>query len=69
VTVSRDAIESEGRRLLWGDIRQVAIEDGCLVVTPARGAVLRQRVSLIPNVEILGALVGVDPAKMRLAYR
>jgi hypothetical protein len=68
VTVSKEAVVSNGRRIAWVDVREASVKQGGLIVTPLSGAPLNVRVSLIPNVEVLGTLIGVDPATMSLAY-
>jgi hypothetical protein len=66
VTVSRNGIEAGGRRLAWGAVANVVVKDGRLIVTPREGAALKVKASKIPNIEQLGALIGVDPARMDL---
>ncbi len=68
VTASKTAIESDGRRLAWADVANVVVKDGRLVVTPRSGKPMKVRTSKIPNIELLGALIGVSPSKMDLEY-
>jgi hypothetical protein len=67
VTTSKAAIQSGGRQIAWGDVRDVVVKQGCLVVTPLSGPPLRVAVDRIPNVEVLGSLIGVAPATMDLS--
>jgi hypothetical protein len=68
VTVSKEAIAGDGLRIAWTDVRDAVVKQGCLIVTPLSGKPLNVRVTRIPNVEVLGTLIGVDPASMDLAY-
>lgn len=68
VRASREEIEAHGRRIRWKDVRDAAVKDGRLILTPADGRPLKVRVSKIPDVEMLGALMGIEPAKMDLVY-
>ncbi len=68
VTVSKEAIESGNRRLAWGQVANVVVKDGRLVATPRDGRPLKVRTSQIPNVELLGVLIGLNPGTMDLEY-
>jgi len=69
VTVSKQAIHCGGREIAWGSVSNVAVKDGRLVVTPKDGtSPVKVRASRIPNIEQLGAVIGVDPNGMDLLY-
>jgi hypothetical protein len=68
VTVSKEAIESGGRRLAWTEVANVSVKNGRLLATPKSGKPLKVRTSNIPNVELLGVLIGLGPSKMDLEY-
>ncbi len=67
VTVNREEIASAGRRIAWSAVNSVLIERGVLVIKPKAGEGLEVRVSRIPNVEQLAALIGVDLSEYMLA--
>jgi hypothetical protein len=68
VVVSRDAIVAKGHRVAWREVREVVVKDGRLIVTLKQGRSIKVRASRIPNVEMLGSLIGVDPRMMDLIY-
>ncbi|MEO7110889.1 MAG: DUF6585 family protein [Polyangiaceae bacterium] len=69
VHVSNKLLEADKRRLEWDAIRNVVVTDGSLVVNPKEGEPVKIRVSLIPNVDLLCALIGVKYTRSDLAYR
>jgi hypothetical protein len=68
VTVSREGVVAGGLALAWSAVQDVGVKRGRLVVTPKGGSPLQVRASTIPNIELLGMLIGVDPTGMDLAY-
>lgn len=68
VSVSKRHVRIDGRDVAWSETANVVVKDGKLVVTPRDGSPLKARVSKIPNVTVLGALIGVPPNKMDLLY-
>ena len=69
VTVSRASIAIGSHRLAWSAVGNVAVKKGRLTITPRDGgSPIELRASKIPNLEQLGALIGVDPGTMELTY-
>jgi hypothetical protein len=68
VTVSREGVAARGRQLPWGAIGNVDVKDGRLVIAPRNGEKIEVRASRIPNIELLGELIGVNPVAMDLTY-
>jgi hypothetical protein len=68
VSASRDAIEAGGQRLAWSAVSNVMVKNGRLIITPNHGRPIKVRVSNIPNVEMLGSLIGVSPVAMDFTY-
>ena len=69
VTVSRESIAIGSHRVPWSGVGKVAVKKGRLTVTPRDGSSpIEMRASKIPNLEQLGALIGVDPGTMELTY-
>jgi hypothetical protein len=68
VSASRDAIEAGGHRLAWSEVGNVVVKNGRLIVTPKQGRPIKVRASRIPNIEMLGSLIGVSPAAMDFTY-
>jgi hypothetical protein len=68
VSASREAIEAGGERLAWSAVGNVMVKNGRLIITPKHGKPIRVRVSNIPNVEMLGTLIGVSPVAMDFTY-
>jgi hypothetical protein len=68
VTVSKEAIVLAGRSIVWTQVASVNVKDGRLVITREGGATTQVKVKNIPNIEALGALIGVDPTSMDLEF-
>jgi hypothetical protein len=69
IRVSTQRLEADKHRLDWSAIRNVVVTDGSLVVNPKEGEPFKIRVSSIPNVDLLCALIGVKYTRTDLAYR
>jgi hypothetical protein len=68
VTVSRTGIQITGQNVAWADVANVVVKKGRLTVTLKSGAVLRETVWKIPNIELLGAVIGISRSDMDLVY-
>jgi hypothetical protein len=61
VTIQRqNGLQMDGKLYAWGAIQDVKLDDGLLKVTLRTGQKHETRVSAIPNVEILGQIIGVS---------
>ena len=70
VTVARTGgLTLSGTTYAWTDIRNVQVEYGRLTVTLRDGKKHEVRVSMLPNVELLGRLIGVKFNSGNLAYQ
>jgi len=52
----------------WGDILNIKVFNGRFQVSLRNGQHAELRASAIPNIELLGQLIGVDPLQMLLVY-
>ena len=52
----------------WGDIQNIQVHSGRFQLSLRNGQHAEARASAIPNIELLGQLIGVDPIQMQLVY-
>lgn len=66
----QNGIRVGGKQLAWGDIMDVKVKQGSLVVTMKDSSLFggyhTARASTIPNIEVLCELIGVDPTSIEL---
>ena len=69
VTVQRAAgLTLGGQHYAWADILNIQVYSGRFQVSLRNGQHTELRASAIPNIELLGQLIGVDPVTMQLVY-
>lgn len=70
VTVQQnDGIQLGSHRYAWGDVQDIEVKDGRLKLTLNNGKHDEIRVPEIPNFELLGRLIGMDPYTFDLGMR
>ncbi len=69
VTVQRQTgLRLGGQHYAWEDIQNIQVKSGRFQVSLRNGKHSEARASAIPNTELLGQLIGVDPIQMQLVY-
>jgi hypothetical protein len=68
VIVGREGVTVRGRQLAWGAIGNVEVKNGRLILAPHNREKIEVRASRIPNIELLGELIGLNPVAMDLEY-
>jgi hypothetical protein len=57
-----------GQHYAWGDIQNIQVQNGRFQLSLRNGKHGEARASAIPNIELLGQLIGIDPIQMQLVY-
>jgi hypothetical protein len=57
-----------GQHYAWGDILNIQVLNGRFQVSLRNGKHAEVRAAAIPNIELLGQLIGVNPITMQLVY-
>jgi len=57
-----------GQHYAWQDILNIQVKNGRFQLSLRNGQHSEARASAIPNIELLGQLIGVDPIQMQLVY-
>ena len=57
-----------GQHFAWADIQDIQVHSGRLQLSLRSGQHAEARASTIPNIELLGQLIGVKPIQMQLVY-
>jgi hypothetical protein len=52
----------------WQDIQNIQVQNGRFQLSLRNGQHAESRASTIPNIELLGQLIGVNPIQMQLVY-
>ncbi|MBI5030667.1 MAG: hypothetical protein HZB51_09075 [Chloroflexi bacterium] len=69
VTISqRSGIQIHGKPFAWSNVFDIKVEKGRLVITTHDNHFVNVRACMIPNIELLCQLVGVDLGSIDLAY-
>jgi len=69
VTVQQPAgLRLGGQHYAWADILNIQVQNGRFQLSLRSGQHTEVRASAIPNIELLGQLIGVDPIQMQLVY-
>jgi hypothetical protein len=69
VTIQRqNGLQMDGKLYAWNTIQDIKVEYGRLKLTMRDGKKHETRVSVIPNVELLCQLIGLDTFDLRLGY-
>ena len=57
-----------GQHYAWEDIQNIQVQNGRFQLSLRNGKHSEARAAAIPNIELLGQLIGVDPIQMQLVY-
>lgn len=68
VTVSKQGIQAGSKQFAWGDVLNVEVKSGNLIVNLRQGGSHKIRAKAIPNIESLCQLIGVNPWAIGLSY-
>ena len=69
VKVSQNAgIEADGRQFAWNTVYNVSVKQGRLKIVTKDEKTFNVRAKLIPNIEMLCQLIGVEPYEIDLSY-
>jgi hypothetical protein len=69
VTVQqRDGLSLSGQRCAWEAVQNIQVQNGRFQVTMRDGKHHELRVAAIPNIELLGQLIGLGRYQMQLTY-
>ena len=69
VKVSQNAgIEANGRQFAWNTVYNVTVKQGRLKIVTKDEKTFNVRAKLIPNIEMLCQLIGIEPYDIDLAY-
>ena len=68
VVVSKTEIRIAGQSIPWSGVSKAEVKDGRLIVTPRGGSPVKMTIWNIPNIELLGSLIGISKYDMQLMY-
>lgn len=68
VVVCKTEIRIAGQSILWSVVSKAEVKDGRLIVTPRGGSPVKMTIWKIPNIELLGSLIGISKYDMLLMY-